>query len=67
MQVKSYAEFSKRAIWDILGAFCNTFDLHKLPFVFQTFVLSIFEWPHKTDFIVFLCNLKTIAMNVLKI
>ena len=33
MQVKSIAERSKRA-------FCNTFDLHKLPFVVKTFVLS---------------------------
>ena len=24
----------------------------KLPFVFKTFVLSIFEWPLKTDFTV---------------
>ena len=45
MQVKSIAECSKRA-------FCNTLDLHYilLPFVFQTFVLSIFEWPLKTGF-----------------
>ena len=26
----------------------------KLPFVFKTFVLSIFEWPLKTGFTVFL-------------
>ena len=26
----------------------------KLPFVFKTFVLSIFEWPLKTGFIVIL-------------
>ena len=45
MQVKSIAECSKRA-------FCNTFDLIKLPFVFKTFVLSIFEWPFKTGFTV---------------
>ena len=25
---------------------------NKLPFVFKTFVLSIFEWPLKTDFTV---------------
>ena len=25
----------------------------KLPFVFKTFVLSIFEWPLNTDFTVF--------------
>ena len=25
----------------------------KLPFVFKTFVLSIFEWPLKTGFIVY--------------
>ena len=29
----------------------------KLPFVIKTFVLSIFEWPHKTGFTVY-CNLK---------
>ena len=38
IQVKSISELSK-------GAFCNTFDLHKLPFVIKIFVLSIFEWP----------------------
>ena len=36
MQVKSIAERPKRA----------------LPFVFKTFVLSIFEWPLKTCFTV---------------
>ena len=44
MQVKCIAECSKRA-------FCITFDLHndiKIPFVFYTFILSIFEWPLKT-------------------
>ena len=38
-----------------LRVFCNTFTLHKfikLPFVFKTFVLSIFEWPLKTGFTV---------------
>ena len=45
MQVKSIAECSK-------GAFCYTFDFIKLPFVFKTFVLSILEWPLKTDFTV---------------
>ena len=30
------------------GAFCNTFELFKLPFVIKIFVLSIFEWPLKT-------------------
>ena len=45
MQVKSIAECSKRAS-------CNTFDLHKLPSVFKTFVLSIFEWPLNTGFAV---------------
>ena len=34
------------------GAFCNIFDFIKLPFVFKTFVLSIFEWPLKTGFTV---------------
>ena len=28
----------------------------KLPFVFKTFVLSIFEWPLKTGFTVFDIN-----------
>ena len=46
MQVKHIAECSKRA-------FCNTFDLIKLPFAFKTFVLSIFEWPLMTGFTVF--------------
>ena len=35
------------------GAFCNTFDLIKLPFVIKIFVLSIFEWPFYTDFTVY--------------
>ena len=49
---KSIAECSKRA-------FCNTYDL-KLPIVFKTFVLSIFEWPLKTGFTVcVLCILET--------
>ena len=48
MQVKSIAECSN-------GAFCNTIHstFIKLPFVFKTFVLSIFEWPLKTGFTVF--------------
>ena len=51
MQVKSIAEFSKRA-------FCNTAILSTyiklLPFVFKTFVLSIFQWPRrKSGFTVF--------------
>ena len=37
MQVKSIAECSKRA-------FCNISTFIKLPFVLNTFVLSIFEW-----------------------
>ena len=41
MHLKSIAECPK-------GAFCNTFELHKATFVFGAFVLSIFEWPHKT-------------------
>ena len=35
------------------GAFCNTFDSIKLPFVIKIFVLSIFEWPLKTGFTVY--------------
>ena len=50
MPVRSIAECSKRA-------FCNTFDVIlltflKLPLVFKTFDLSIFEWPLKTGFTV---------------
>ena len=41
MQVKSIAEYSA-----IFSPFI------KLPFVFQTLVLSIFEWPLKTGFTV---------------
>ena len=41
MQVKSIAEVS---------AIFSTFI--KLPFVVETFVLSIFEWPFKTGFTV---------------
>ena len=44
MQIKSIAECSKIAI-------LSTFI--KLPFVFKTFVLSIFEWPLKTGFTIF--------------
>ena len=45
MQVKHIADCSPRA-------FCNTFTFIKPPFVFKTFVLSIFEWPLKTGFTV---------------
>ena len=45
MQIKSMAECS-------LGAFCNTLDLPLAAICFKTFVLSIFEWPFKTGFIV---------------
>ena len=31
----------------------------KLPFVIKIFVLSIFEWPLKTDFTVRVCNFYT--------
>ena len=34
------------------GAFCNTFDIIKLPFVIKIFVLSIFEWLFYTGFTV---------------
>ena len=44
---QSIAECSKRA-------FSNTSIFIKLPFVIKTFVLSIFEWPLKTGFTVFL-------------
>ena len=42
MQVKSIAD----------SAILSTFI--KLPFVFKTFVLSIFEWPLKTGFTVYI-------------
>ena len=45
MQVKSIAECSSEH-----SAILLTFI--KLPFVFKTFVLSIFEWPLKTGFTV---------------
>ena len=45
MQVKSIAECSEHS------AILSTFI--KLPFVNKIFVLSIFEWPHKTGFTVF--------------
>ena len=53
LQVKSTAECSKGSILH-LGAFFNTVLLtfNKLPFVIKIFVLSIFEWPLKTDFTV---------------
>ena len=36
------------------GAFCNTLDLHKLPFAIKIFILSIFifEWPFLHSFTV---------------
>ena len=46
MQVKCIAECSPREHSAILLAFI------KLPFVFKTFVLSIFEWLLKTGFTV---------------
>ena len=47
MEVKSIAECSQRA-------FCYTPTCNKLLPVFKSFVLSIFEWPLKTGFAVFL-------------
>ena len=48
MQVKSIAECSKGGAF-----FRNTFNLHlRLPFVAKIIVLSIFEWPFYTGFIV---------------
>ena len=49
MQVKSIAECSNGKGG---GAFCNTFDIIKLPFVIKILVLSIFEWPFYTGFTV---------------
>ena len=46
MQVKSIAECSKMEHSAILQTFI------KLPFVYKTFVLSIFEWPLKIGFTV---------------
>ena len=45
MQVKSIAKC-------LLGAFCNTFDLHLAIIGLMTVVLSNFEWPLKTGFTV---------------
>ena len=36
---------SEHIQWYPSGAFCNTFDLIKLPFVIKIYVLSIFEKP----------------------
>ena len=44
MQVKTNAEYSKLEHSTILSTFI------KLPFVIKIFVLSVFEWPIKTDF-----------------
>ena len=46
MQIKSIAECSNREHSVVLSTFI------KQPFVFDTFVLSIFEWPLKTGFTV---------------
>ena len=51
IQVKNIAECSKREHSAILSTFI------KLPFVFKTFVLSIFEWPLKTGLTVLYPNL----------
>ena len=46
-------EFRSKALQNApKGAFCDTFDLHCLPFVIKIFVLSIFEWPFYTGFTV---------------
>ena len=45
MQVQNIAERSKGE-----GAFCNTFDLIKLLFVIEIFILSFFKWPLKIGF-----------------
>ena len=50
MQVKSIAECSMGEHSAILSTFI------KLPYVFKTFVLSIFEWPLKTGFTVYFKN-----------
>ena len=46
MQVKSIAEYSPLEHSAIILTFV------KLPFVIKFFVLSIFEWPLKTGFII---------------
>ena len=46
MEVNSIAEWSKGEHSAILSTFI------KIPFVIKIFVLSIFEWPLKTDFTV---------------
>ena len=57
MRVKSIAECSKHS------AILSTFI--KLPFVFKTFVLSIFEWPLKTGFTVSSYEMKVQINNLL--
>ena len=53
MQVKSIAECSKGSILQYFRP-----SLSYVPFVIKIFVLSIFEWPLKTSFTVFLkCNI----------
>ena len=59
MQVKSNAECSKRAREH--SAIFSTFI--KLPFVFMTFVLSIFEWTLQTGFTIRFCVNKIIKRN----
>ena len=58
MQVKSIAEcFSGQKYYRMLqgehSAIILTFN--KLPFVIKVFVLSMFEWPFYTGFIVHVC------------
>ena len=55
MQVNSIAEYPREH-----SAILSTFI--KLLFVYKTFVLSIFEWPFKTDFTVYF-QLKTRARS----
>ena len=50
MQVKSIAECSLGALFEHSAILSTCI---KLPSVFKTFVLSIFEWPLKTGFTVF--------------
>ena len=52
MQVKSVREHSATLLTFILEHSATLLTLIKLPFVFKSFVLSIFEWPLKTGFTV---------------
>ena len=45
------------------GAFCNIFELYKLPFVIKIFILSIFEWPFYKSFTVLAFTRGVVALT----